>query len=225
MNTTLTTPRIEADNQSFGPTGRDRAARVILGLCAAGAIVATAATAFEVADADGPLQVAETWRLAGLPLRWKNELGEISSALGRMAEQLRRQLAETTRDKERLAAVLDSMVEGVLVVDERGRILLANARLREFYDVWDEVIGMTPLEAIRDAELDELVARAGESDVAVYRELIVARGTDRTLRVHALRRAVPGAHLTAALPRSLARPLGAPAAVPFHRAPWPRPTP
>ena len=47
---------------------RDRTAQVILGLCAVGALAATAATAAEVVDASGPLQVAETWRLAGLPV-------------------------------------------------------------------------------------------------------------------------------------------------------------
>jgi hypothetical protein len=41
---------------------------VILGLCAIGALVATAATAAEVVDTTGTLNVAETWRLAGLPV-------------------------------------------------------------------------------------------------------------------------------------------------------------
>lgn len=47
---------------------RDRAARIILGLCALGALIATASTIGAVADAEGATQVAETWRLAGLPV-------------------------------------------------------------------------------------------------------------------------------------------------------------
>jgi hypothetical protein len=49
-------------------SGRDRAARIILGLCAVGALAATAVTAGEVVDAEGTVRVAETWRLAGLPV-------------------------------------------------------------------------------------------------------------------------------------------------------------
>lgn len=71
MNTTITSPTQPSGTAGLtdSSTGRrDRVARVILWLCAAGALVATAATVGEVADADGALQVAETWRLAGLPV-------------------------------------------------------------------------------------------------------------------------------------------------------------
>jgi putative intracellular protease/amidase len=47
---------------------RDRLARIILGICAAGALMAAASMVASVADGEGPLQVAETWRLAGLPV-------------------------------------------------------------------------------------------------------------------------------------------------------------
>ena len=47
---------------------RDRIARIILGVCAAGALMATISMAVSVADADGPLQPTETWQLAGLPV-------------------------------------------------------------------------------------------------------------------------------------------------------------
>lgn len=47
---------------------RDQGARIILGLCAVGALAASAATAGQVIDAEGTLRVAETWRLAGLPV-------------------------------------------------------------------------------------------------------------------------------------------------------------
>lgn len=51
-----------------GAVSRDRVAAIILGLCAIGALIATVATIQVVADADGATQVAETWRLAGLPV-------------------------------------------------------------------------------------------------------------------------------------------------------------
>ena len=72
MNTTLTSMTNQPSDASHVSTrvrpGRDRAARIILGVCATGALIATAATIGVVADADGATQVAETWRLAGLPV-------------------------------------------------------------------------------------------------------------------------------------------------------------
>ena len=47
---------------------RDRAAQVILGLCALGAGLATATAIGDVADTEGTARLAETWRLYGLPV-------------------------------------------------------------------------------------------------------------------------------------------------------------
>ncbi|MEE9607826.1 MAG: ATP-binding protein [Myxococcota bacterium] len=122
-----------------------------------------------------------------MPRRSGDELGDISGAIDRMAEQLRQHVAEATGEKERLQAVLNAMVEGVLVVDAKGGILMANARLREFYGVPGEVEGRTALEAIRDAELDEVLAEATRTDEAVSRAVSVARPVARTLRIQAVR--------------------------------------
>jgi two-component system phosphate regulon sensor histidine kinase PhoR len=122
-----------------------------------------------------------------LPRRPGDELGEISSAINQMAEQLRLRLDEMTAEKERLRAVLDAMAEGVLVVDDEGVVLLANAQLYEFYRISDPLPGRRPLEVIRDAELDELLAAASTSEEPVSRTLFVRHPARRTLRVHAVR--------------------------------------
>jgi two-component system phosphate regulon sensor histidine kinase PhoR len=122
-----------------------------------------------------------------LPQRPGGELGEISSAINQMAEQLRLRLEEVTAEKERLRAVLDAMTEGVLVVDDEGVVLLANAQLYEFYQISDPLPGRRPLEVIRDAELDELLAAASSSEELVSRTLSVRHPSRRTLRVHAIR--------------------------------------
>jgi two-component system phosphate regulon sensor histidine kinase PhoR len=116
-----------------------------------------------------------------------DELGEISSAINELAEQLRERLHEITTEREQLRAVLNGMVEGVLVTDAVGRIILANDRFREFYGAWGDVVGRSVLEAIRDAELDEIMGEAGRGDDPVSSEIVVGRGGARTLRVHVVR--------------------------------------
>ena len=65
---TITSPAITTSAPPTFSPARDRIARIILAICAAGAVMATASMAASVADADGSLQVAETWQLAGLPV-------------------------------------------------------------------------------------------------------------------------------------------------------------
>jgi two-component system phosphate regulon sensor histidine kinase PhoR len=126
-----------------------------------------------------------------LPRRFGDELGEIAGAIQRLAEQLRQRLAETTAEKERLQAVLDGMAEGVLVVDRESRVVLANDRLREFFGIRNHLVGRTPLEGVRHAELAEALATAAASDAPVAREIRVAGAGRRTLRVHAVRFPAP----------------------------------
>ena len=122
-----------------------------------------------------------------LPLRFGDELGEIAAALQRMSEQLRERAELATREKEQLQAVLNGMVEGVLVVDPEQRILLGNQQLRDFFGVAGELRGRTALEAIRHAELAAVLKAAENADEPVSRAIEVAHPAHRTLRVHAVR--------------------------------------
>jgi two-component system phosphate regulon sensor histidine kinase PhoR len=127
-----------------------------------------------------------------LPLRFGDEVGAIARALQRMAEQLRDRAELATREKEQLQAVLNGMVEGVLVVGPDDRIVLGNQRLREFFGIATELRDRSALEAIRHPELAELLAAAESSHEPVSGAIEVTHPAHRTLRVHAVRLA-PGA--------------------------------
>ncbi len=120
------------------------------------------------------------------PLAMSDELGEISNAIRQMANQLRLRLDEANQEKEQLRAVLESMVEGVLVVDAKGTVILANSRLREFFDVTGEMVGRRLLEGIRHPELDALLREIPDDEEGVTRTFVVGK-TPRTLSAHAAR--------------------------------------
>jgi len=122
-----------------------------------------------------------------LPLRFGDELGEIATALQQMAEQLRERAELATREKDQLQAVLNGMVEGVLVIDSNQQILLGNQRLRAFFGMASELRGRTALEAIRHAELADVLKAAENTNEPVSQAIEVAHPAHRTLRVHAVR--------------------------------------
>jgi len=122
-----------------------------------------------------------------LPAGRASRLGDIGEALDRLGSELDDRIATATDEAERLQAVLASMVDGVLVVDAAGQIVIANPRLRELFAVWGPVEGRHPLEVIRNAEIDEAIAATGEQDALVVRELAHVGEADRTLLLHAAR--------------------------------------
>jgi len=122
-----------------------------------------------------------------LPRRSRDELGEIANSIQSMAEQLRAQIEEAKCEKERLQAVLNSMVEGVLVVDHEMNVVLANERLRDMLGLAGVSEGLTLMEFARHAELDVVLREAAATDAPVARMISVAYPVERFLQVHAIR--------------------------------------
>jgi len=113
------------------------------------------------------------------PTQFSGELGELAGALNDMSRQLETRLRELGEEKAGLTAILAGMTEGVLVTDAAGRIRLMNGALREQFQLADEAIGKTPLEALRNVELEQLIATPGA------RELTFLTPAERIFAVNA----------------------------------------
>jgi two-component system phosphate regulon sensor histidine kinase PhoR len=119
--------------------------------------------------------------------RSRDELGAISDAIHRMADQLRERLEQSNREKEQLQAVLNSMVEGVLVVDAEMNVVLANERLAALLGVRASAESLTLMEFSRHVDLEAVLRDAAGTDEAVSRLISVTHPRERTLQVHAIR--------------------------------------
>jgi two-component system phosphate regulon sensor histidine kinase PhoR len=122
-----------------------------------------------------------------LPWRSGDELGAIATAIDEMAEQHRRRLTEASDEQERLTAVLEGMVEGVLVVDRGGHVILANPRLRELFRAWGAVEGRPVLEVIRRAEVEDALREAARTAEPVSREILLGADGGRQIEMYAVR--------------------------------------
>jgi len=118
---------------------------------------------------DGARRFAAGELQAHIRTERRDELGELARILNHTAEQLQRRLTEGARDRARTDAILKAMEDGVLAVDQKGGVVLANDALRAALGL-DDPAGRHYLEAIRQPELFELieaVLRTGERRAAL----------------------------------------------------------
>ena len=54
------------------------------------------------------------------------EVGQLARVFNRMGDRLEEQVASVTRERERLTSVLDTLVDGVFILDGEGRVRLCN---------------------------------------------------------------------------------------------------
>ncbi|HEY8074326.1 MAG TPA: ATP-binding protein, partial [Labilithrix sp.] len=112
-----------------------------------------------------------------------DEFGVLWRALKSLAQQLKARIGELVAERDRLSAILEGMVEGVLVVDGDGVVLVANPAAQKILGAKASVVGKALEDAVRDAELRKLVARgAPEKEL----EVVDARGATVAVYVHPL---------------------------------------
>jgi two-component system phosphate regulon sensor histidine kinase PhoR len=113
-----------------------------------------------------------------------DELGSLSKVISEMGIQFRNQIEEISKEKDYLQTILKGMVEGVLVVDGRGRILTVNDALRHLLSLSSDVSDKMPLEIIRNAELEGAIRKAIHDGENIALELDLDKSGEKTIEVN-----------------------------------------
>jgi len=92
-----------------------------------------------------------------IKIKTKDEIQELGKTLNQMSVELSEKIAEITEDRSRLQSILSSMIEGILAVDHRGKVLLANDALSRMFELNASLYGKPHYEVIRDPELNEFI--------------------------------------------------------------------
>lgn len=86
----------------------------------------------------------------------QDEVGRLMRAFNRMADRLEEQVNSITRERERLTAVLDNLVDGVLILDGEGRVRLCNPVAAEMVGMDSaQARGLLLAQAVRDHRIVE----------------------------------------------------------------------
>ena len=99
--------------------------------------------------------------VTALSQRWFDEsVRPITTAAEQLESNFSRTADELRGERDLVGRILNGMQEGVLLLDKDGRVALMNPSLREMLLLQADVIGKPLLEAVRHAELKELLDRA-----------------------------------------------------------------
>jgi two-component system phosphate regulon sensor histidine kinase PhoR len=122
---------------------------------------------------------------AALHLWWRRRLAAANAqAEERIRELKQRQEQATASRQTQQQALFNSMAEGLLLLDQGGRIELANRAFTTLFGVSDDIRSRTILEALRLHELADLVDFLGTQKQVLGYELKLLRPTERWLQVN-----------------------------------------
>ena len=102
----------------------------------------------------------------------KDEIGELANTLNKMAQDIEEKIKEVKTQNQKLAAIFNSMIEGVIVVDKEGRIISINPTIEKIFGVSKkDVEEKTFLEAIRNNDISDVISTVLKKGQPVSAEL------------------------------------------------------
>ncbi len=103
-------------------------------------------------------------------LKARDELGELADSFNRMNEEMGRMFSELGQQKEELNSIIDSLQEGLLVLDKQGRVIRSNESFRKIIGN-QAVEGKLYWEIVRNPRLAELLRDADRKKGKFMEEL------------------------------------------------------
>ncbi|MFA5143577.1 MAG: ATP-binding protein [Candidatus Omnitrophota bacterium] len=102
----------------------------------------------------------------------EDEIGELAATINKMAGDIENKVREIGNQNQKLAAIFDSMIEGIIVVDKTSRIVSINTAIEKIFAVSGyDVAGKLLLEAIRNNDISKVISNALKNGESVRGEI------------------------------------------------------
>jgi two-component system phosphate regulon sensor histidine kinase PhoR len=106
-------------------------------------------------------------------IKSKDELGELSGTLNEMARELQKSFLNLSSEREELQGIISAMVEGLVVLDRNGKVVLSNKSFIDILDISPDtsIIEKRYWEILQSTDFNELVKSAFATDTPQSREI------------------------------------------------------
>lgn len=127
-----------------------------------------------------------------LTRRWKKSTALRN--LHRIAKEQRRLRRNLAEEEFNLSAIFRSMVEGVMVTDDKHTIRIVNDAFEQLFQVSGDPRGRTVLASLREASVEEVVKATLVSGEPQWREITLVQSAEGQPSRHIEMNAVPVKH-------------------------------
>jgi len=121
-----------------------------------------------------------------------DELAELGRALDLLAVNLSAAIGALRKERDLLGGIVSAMHEGLLVLDDAGRIAVTNPALREMLQLGSDAVGKYPREVIRHPDFASMLEQCKRSGEPAQVEIELVRLKPTCLLLHAVRIAETG---------------------------------
>lgn len=136
---------------------------------------------------DGARRLADSSTTRPIELGSRDEMANIAGSVNRLAAELTRSLEDLAEERDRVRAILASMREGILALDEDGRVTLANPAALELLGLEQAPLGRSLVEVMRQPAVLDVADRTTEAPVDET-EIELPGPSTRRVRVRASKR-------------------------------------
>lgn len=120
-----------------------------------------------------------------LSFNFQDELGRLSRAFNNMADKLEAKINEISGEKNKIEAILRGMGDGVIAVNEDGKIILLNPAAEEFFQLKEKkTLSKYTMEVTRSHKLDNAIMASLQNDEDITEEIETIYPVERIIRVH-----------------------------------------
>ncbi|MGD9016163.1 MAG: ATP-binding protein, partial [Desulfobacterales bacterium] len=120
-----------------------------------------------------------------LPIPTSEEMATLAESMNQMAEKLESRIQTIVRQRSDLEALLSSMTEGVLAIDQSEKVVFGNRAVERLLNTGKGLlVGRSLQEIIRSPEFEKLVQNALATAKTVQGDITLFLDRERSLRVH-----------------------------------------
>ena len=95
-----------------------------------------------------------------IEIQTNDEIGQLGHTFNEMSSNLRNMMAAIADERGKLATVLSSLADGVMMTDSEGSVILANPAAERLFDFHEaEVKGKPLIEIVHDYEIEEVLKK------------------------------------------------------------------
>lgn len=122
---------------------------------------------------------------ARVKVRKQDEIGELGTAINAMADSLQVQMSRIKQNESQLESVLANMINGIVMIDAKGQILLMNRRAEEVLGFSArELVGRHFAEAKQQYELSQIIQEALDTRKHLREEITFYFPEERLLELN-----------------------------------------